>query len=216
VTEREPVGVLGGTFDPIHLGHLSLAEAARDRMGLRRVWLVPCAVPPHKLPAHVTRAEHRAAMIALAILDRPGLELCDVELRTGTVQYTIDTLRALRGAPWNVNPVFLLGFDSLTELPTWRQPSALLEEFDLVVVDRPDDPRSAAPLAPEVSRAMAETPAAFGSVGLGRGGRVFRLPVPPAAISSRDIRARAAARASLAGLVPPSVARYIQHNGVYD
>ncbi len=214
MAETEAVGVLGGTFDPVHLGHLAIAEAARDRLGLRRVWFLPCAVPPHKDPAGVTPAEHRAAMIALAILDRPGLELCDVELRTGRVQYTIDTLRALRHPPWSVNPVFLLGFDSLAELPTWRLPSALLAEFDLVVVDRPDDPRSVSPLSPEISRALAATPPRLRDVELGRGGRVFRLPLS-VEISSRAIRARAAAGGPLTGLVPESVARYIQHNHVY-
>ena len=214
MSDPEVVGVLGGTFDPVHLGHLAIAEAARDRLGLGRVWLVPCAVPPHKDPSSVAPAEHRAAMIALAILDHPGLELCDIELRAGRVQYTIETLRALRRPPWSVNPVFLLGFDSLTELPTWHLPSALLAEFDLVVVDRPDERRCLAPLSPEISRADAATPERPGDVDLGRGGRVFRLPLS-VDISSRAIRARASGGGSLTGLVPESVARYIQHNDVY-
>jgi len=218
VVDREVVGVLGGTFDPVHFGHLVVAVQARDRLGLRRMWLLPCAVPPHKDPAGVAPAEHRVAMITAAIAGRPGLELCDLELRTGTVQYTIDTLRALRREPWSVNPVFLLGFDSLAELPTWRLPTALLAEFDLVVVDRPDDPRGTARLAPEVVRAMMPTPSGtdgWERAALGRGGRVFRLPVPPVPISSRAVRACAAAGGSLADLVPDSVARYIQDNRVY-
>lgn len=218
MADREPVGVLGGTFDPVHFGHLVIAEQARERLGLRRIWFLPCAVPPHKDPVGVASAEHRAAMIAAAIARRPGLELCDFELRTGIVQYTIDTLRALRRAPFHVNPVFLLGFDSLAELPTWRLHTALLTEFDLVVVDRPDDPRGTARLAPEVVRVLTQAPSDAEScarIGLGRGGRVFRLPVPPTPISSHVVRARAAAGDSLAGLVPDSVARYIQDKHVY-
>ncbi len=215
--EREVVGVLGGTFDPVHLGHLALAETVRDRTGLKRIRLLPCAAPPHKDPSGVAPAEHRAAMLAAAILDRPGLELCDLELRSGVVQYSIDTLRTLR-RDGELEPVFLLGLDSLVEIPTWRRPAELLAEFDLIVVDRSVDPPDLTRLAAELQATIVEAPEGlegFRRARLGMGGRVFHLPMACVPISSRDVRARAAAGLGLRGLVPDSVARYILDKGLY-
>jgi len=215
--EREVVGVLGGTFDPVHLGHLAVAEHVRNRTGLRRVWLLPCAIPPHKDPERVSPTEHRTAMVAAAVAAQPGLELCDLELRSGAVRYSIDTLRTLRDG-WHVDPVFLLGLDSLVEIPTWRRHTDLLAEFDWIAVDRSVEPAPHATFSPESHGTIVEAPRSvegWRSVHLGAGGRVFRLPMPIVPISSREVRARAATGQSLEGLVPDSVARYIQDNRVY-
>lgn len=219
----EVVGVLGGTFDPVHVAHLELAEAVRAALGLRRVLLVPCAVPPHKDQAMPTAASHRLEMIRLAIADRPGLEVSTIELDRGGTSFTIETLRALRLGPPPCLPVFVLGTDSLTEIESWRDYRSILEEFDLAAVRRPGAPAGAvrARLGAEVVDRIRMIPAGAGPRGLlpeievGRGGRVFLVEISPADISSSRIRALAKRGESLDGLVPAQVARYIRANDLY-
>ena len=207
-------GVLGGTFDPVHLGHLEIARRVRERTGVERVLLVPSAVPPHKREARLAPPRDREAMLRLAVAGESGLEVSTIELDTGAVCYTIDTLERLRRGPPRLVPVFILGLDSLADLATWKDFRRLIHEFDMVAVDRP----GAGPdLPPEVHRVLLELPDPADRAGLdlGRGGRIFRLGLPPIPISSREIRARAASGGDLAGLVPPAVARYIFSNGLY-
>ena len=199
------VGVLGGTFDPVHEGHLHAASSVRAALGLPRVVLLPCARPPHKPGTSASDAD-RLEMLRLAVADRPGLEICTWEIDRGGTNYTIDTLRALRRERgWD--PVFVVGTDALVDLPSWRQPEALLAEFDLVVVDRPG--RSADPTGPRV---LPWT----GAADLGRGGRVFRLALAPRDVSASEIRRRCAAGEPLSDLVPPAVARYIRERKLYS
>ncbi|HKQ60156.1 MAG TPA: nicotinate (nicotinamide) nucleotide adenylyltransferase [Candidatus Polarisedimenticolaceae bacterium] len=211
------VGVLGGSFDPVHVGHLALAEAVRRALPLSRVLLLPCAVPPHKPQRLLGAAEHRAAMLRLALEDHPGLELCTLELERGGVCYTIDTLRTLRRSQPPRDPVFLLGMDSLVELPTWRFYPQLLAEFDWVALDRAgselEQVRSR--LDEEVLSRLRPDLSGLGDRPLGSGGRVLHLAVTPPDVSSSEVRARAAASESLDGLVPPAVARYIHREGLY-
>jgi nicotinate-nucleotide adenylyltransferase len=214
-----PVGVLGGTFDPVHLGHLAIADEVRRRMRLSRVLLTPTAVPPHKTAERLSDADHRESMIRLALQGREGLELCALELHRDRVCYTIDTLRSLRDGTPPVQPLFLLGTDSLLQLQTWRDYSEMLREFDLVVVDRAGQGLAASSdeLDSEISRRIVvlagSTPGASSEPG--RGGRVFHLRFDPVAISSSAIRARAAAGLELTGLVPPAVAKYIDRTALY-
>ncbi len=212
----ETVGVLGGTFDPVHLGHLHVATEVRARLGLRRVLLVPAAVPPHKDSRGVAPAHHRRAMLELALVDREGLELCLLELRRGGVSYTVDTLRALAGGEPPLRPLFIVGLDALAELPTWREHRALLRAFDLVAVDRPEGGGSH-PLEPEVAARLVTPRSAehLAALDPGRGGRVFRVAIPEVAIASSDVRARIAMDEPLDGLVPPAVARYIREHRLY-
>lgn len=206
------VGVLGGRFDPIHLGHLRVAEEVLRRLELPRVLLMPCAIAPHKRGAPLTAGAERLAMIRLAVEGRSGLEASSLEIDRGGVSYTIDTLRALR-ATLGAAPVFVLGMDALLEIETWHEHRALLREFDLVVVDRPghDLRRLLSSLPAEVAARIAPA----GTAPLGEGGHIHQLPVEPLSISSSEIRARAAAGEPLDGLVPAVVARYIQQRGLY-
>lgn len=199
------VGVLGGTFDPVHEGHLHAAESVRAALGIERVALLPGAIPPHK-PGPRASAADRLEMLRRAVADRPGLEVDTYELDRGGTNYTIETLRALRAAR-GFTPVFILGTDALADLPTWRLPQALCAEFDLVVVDRPG--RAAEPPSPA-------TLPWTGATDLGRGGRVFRLVVEPLAVSASEIRRRCAAGEPLGELVPPPVARYIRERKLYS
>ena len=199
------VGILGGTFDPVHEGHLHVASSVRAAVGLPVIYLLPCAVPPHK-PGPSASDAQRLAMLRLAVAGRDGLDVCTWEIDRGGTNYTIDTLRALRRERgWD--PVFLVGSDSLAEIPTWKEPRALLAEFDLVAVERPG-----AALGATATGVRPWT----GSPDLGRGGRVYRLEVEPLDVSASEIRRRCAAREPLGDLVPPAVGRYIRERSLYS
>lgn len=207
---RRVAGVLGGTFDPVHLGHLAAAERVLDALELPEILLMPCAIPPHKAGARWSRAEDRLAMLRIAVEGRPGLSVSTLEIDRGGVSYTIETLRALRGEH-DVDPVFVVGTDSLADLPSWREPEALRREFDWVVVDRPSRglPGSLADAIPVEGRAAPLVPP------LGSGGRLLRLVAPAVPISASDVRLRAARGEPLDGLVPPKVAGYIHRRRLY-
>jgi len=212
------VGVLGGTFDPIHVGHLHLAEEVRRILRLPRILMMLSARPPHKTADDLAPVAHREAMLRAALEDRPGLEIDTVELERPDVAYSIDTLRWLRDGSRRCTPLFILGMDSLIDLPTWREWRELLREFDLLVADRCRGAADIDGLVDEVRARLVElddTEEMPGDLELGRGGRVFRMPVQPVAVSSSGVREKAAAGLALDGLVTPSVARYIQTHGLY-
>ena len=218
----EAVGVLGGTFDPVHVGHLHVAQGVRRVFRLPRVLLVPCATPSHKSPVEISPSEHRIAMLRLAIAGETGLEVSTLEVDRGGTSFTIDTLRTLRNGGRSA-PVFIVGLDALADLPTWREHRRLVEEFDLVAVDRPGGSLEEAlrSLGSGITRRIVHVPSEPGTPALaalpppGEGGRIFHLVLPPIPVSSREIRALSAAGAPLASLVPPAVARYIQTQGLY-
>ncbi len=217
------VGVLGGTFDPVHLGHLAMAERTLEVLGLDSLLLLPSSIPPHKSRPRLTAVEHRLAMLRLALEERPGLGICTLETDSGGVCYTIDTLRRLRDGRSPIRPVFVLGCDSLAEITTWRDYRELIEEFDIVAIDRPgstlDELRSHLPS--EITEALVEIPDGLEGADClrelppGLGGRIYHISMTPCPVSSSEIRENAASGASLAGLVPPAVAGYIQENGLY-
>ena len=207
-----PVGILGGTFDPVHRGHVALAEAVRRELSLPRVLLLPCSLPPHKPERRIAPAYERLEMLYLATEDRPGLSVATDELARGGVCYTIDTLRALRAR--GETPVFLLGADALAEIETWREYRALLEEFDVVAVERAAVDGVPPEMAwPESVRSrLAARPA---TPPLGAGGRIVRVAALPPAVSSRQVRARLASGRPVTDLVPARVDRYIQLRRLY-
>ncbi len=132
------LGILGGTFDPIHHGHLVIAEEAREALGLERVLVVPAATPPHKPGRPVTAAEHRLAMAELATAGNPAFAVSRVELDRGGRSFTVDTLETLRAerGPGVEDPWFILSSEALAELPSWRRPDRILELCRLAVVPR--------------------------------------------------------------------------------
>jgi nicotinate-nucleotide adenylyltransferase len=211
------VGVLGGTFDPVHFGHLHVADAVRQALSLHQVLLMPAAVPPHKTHGARAGAFDRLAMVRLAVADRRGLEASSFEIDRGGVCYTIDTLRALRDE-WDMTPLFVVGMDALEEIGTWREHEALLREFDFAAVDRPGGSivEAARRLGPtHAARVVSAGPSPPADAHLGSGGRVYHLPIPVVDVSSSLVRARAAAGQSLHGLVPPPVAAYIRERRLY-
>ena len=197
------LGLLGGSFDPIHRGHVAIARAARDARRLDRVLLAPSGSPPHK--GVVAPAEHRLAMVRLAIGDEPGLEATDRELRREGPSYTVETLREIRGESGEaVELFFIVGADSLPELPSWRAIDEIVRLARIVAVTRtgtPLDPGAAlgGRLPEAVLRRMRED-------------AVEMEPVP---VSSTDIRDRLARGLEIGGLVPPAVEAYIREHGLY-
>ena len=196
------IGILGGTFDPIHLGHLAIAEAALDRLALDRVILIPAGRPWLKSDQMVTSAAHRLAMVRLAIEDRPELEVSSIEVDRPGPTYTVDTLAELRSELGSGVELYLvLGMDSVRELRRWRYPERLFDLCTVVAVSRPD--------SPDVSSAEIED--SFTSAH----GRIRMVRGPMLDISATDIRLRVAEGRSISDSVPPSVERYIREHGLY-
>jgi nicotinate-nucleotide adenylyltransferase len=194
------VGILGGTFDPIHHGHLVIAEEAREALGLERVLLVPAASPPHKPGRPVTDAAHRLAMAELAIAGNPAFTVSRLEVDRGGASYTVDTLDALRAAgveqPW-----FILSAEALAGLPAWRDPARILELCRLAVVPRGGYESLGPPWVTEHFPGLED--------------RVAFLPAPLLPISGSVVRRRAAAGRSVRYLVPDAVAAYIASHRLY-
>lgn len=193
------VGVLGGTFDPIHLGHLALAEEAREALGLERVLFVPAAMPPHKQGRQITSPDHRRAMVELAVADNTAFEVSTVELARPGPSYTVDTLAAL--AEHARELTLLLSAESFAELPDWHQPRRIIELARIAVA-----PRAGYELR---SRGWLEDRLP------GTGDRVRFLDGPNLRVSASEIRARVAAGRSVRYLVAASVARYIAEHQLY-
>ena len=208
-------GLLGGTFDPIHAGHLDVAEAARIAVGLDRVLLVPANVPPHR-QAPGASAAHRFAMAALAVQDRPGVYVSDLEMSSTEPSYTSATLDKLTAQGVDTGTVsFIIGADAFREIRTWKTFPEILDRCLFVVVSRPGSPATALRGAlPELSGRMIE--AADMSRRDGRPEpRIILVDAPTAPVSSTDIRRRVAASVSIAGLVPDAVARHILKHRLY-
>lgn len=191
---------MGGTFDPIHLGHLAIAEEARETLGLERVLFVPAARPPHKPDRPVTPAEHRLAMVELAIAGNPCFAASRIELDRDGPSYTADTLEALR-AEGHLDLWFILSTEALAGLPDWHRPERVLELSRLAVV-----PRGQASV-PDSAWLRDRFP--------GLDDRVTFLPGPLLPISGSVVRRRLAAGRSIRYLVPDAVARYLADHQLY-
>lgn len=196
----ERLGVLGGTFDPPHYGHLALAEAAREQLGLTRVLFVPAGEPPHKPGRPITPAHHRAAMVQAAIADNPAFVLSRVDLDRPGPHYTVDMLALLEQEYPRAVFFFLMGSDSLVEFPTWRDPAGILRKAVLAVMNRPGYPVDWEALERAVP---------------GIRERVVFVDAPMLDISASDLRRRAREGRSLRYLVPPAVEAYIREHGLY-
>jgi nicotinate-nucleotide adenylyltransferase len=204
-------GLLGGTFDPIHAGHLDLARAARRALRLDQVVLLPSSVPPHRSPPRAS-APHRFAMAALAIQDDDGLVLSDVELQAGGPSFTADTLDRLARFGWDVRQLaFILGADAFRDIESWKDYPSFLDRCHFVVVSRPGLPASALREALPGLRERMRDP----SAGLGGPPVIVLVDAETAPVSSTDVRERLASGRTIEGLVPPAVAAYIARHGLY-
>jgi nicotinate-nucleotide adenylyltransferase len=191
------IGLMGGTFDPIHLAHLIIAEEALEAFGLDRVIFIPSAGPPHKPGRRVSPIEDRLEMVRLAVAGDPRLEVTDLEARRPVPSYTIETVRELRREYGEHEKLyFIMGADSLTQFFTWKDPEALLSACEFVVVPRP-------------------------GVGMQEADERIRtkaliLDAPMLDISSSDIRERVRRGRSIRYLVPPEISAYIAEKKLYS
>lgn len=199
------VGIFGGTFDPVHTGHLILAEQCREQGRLDEVWFVPAAYPPHKDEPSLTRFEQRVEMLALAIAGNPAFRIDDLEKERPGPSYTADTLAELRRRHPVHEFLLLIGSDTLLDLPHWYQPLRVLEQAGLLVMTRP----GSTVLTQKQLREQLQLPE----------GAPLRLEViesPQIDISSRDLRRRAADCRSLRYFLPRAVECYIHDKRLYQ
>jgi nicotinate-nucleotide adenylyltransferase len=198
------VGVFGGTFDPVHFGHLILAEQAREQGRLEEVWFVPAARPPHKREGDLSRFEHRSEMLTLATAGNPAFRVLDLEKDRPGPSYTVDTLTELRRREPAANLWLLIGSDTLEDLGSWHERQRLPELAGLLVMTRP-------------GHVVLDAESVSGSLGVssGAGLRMQVLEVPQIDISSRDLRRRAATGRSLRYLLPRAVEVYIREKHLY-
>jgi nicotinate-nucleotide adenylyltransferase len=193
------LGLFGGTFDPIHLGHLILAESCREAMRLDRVWFVVAATPPHK-PEGRTPVNDRIEMARIATAGHPAFEVSEIEARTTGPNYSFETLEAVHRDLPEDELFFLIGADSLAEFPSWRRPDRIAELATIVVVNRPG-------IDPEVTL----SPPDFGP----NAHPIQRVSVPPIGIASHDLRRRVSEGRSIRYLVPRGVEAYIGEQKLY-
>ena len=216
MTPAGGIGVLGGSFNPVHLGHLRAAEEVREDQALDEVLLVPAAVPPHKDATGIAPAQHRLRMLELAIAGRPGLRAARLELDRPGPSYTIDTLRALRAENGDRRLVFAVGWDAFREIGTWKEHTAIFATCDVVVVTRPPGPTRLTiediPVAAKEAFCYDPSSESFRHAS----GYVLSLQrITALDISAAAIRARVAAGRSIRFLVPPAVEAYIQAHQLY-
>jgi nicotinate-nucleotide adenylyltransferase len=211
-------GILGGTFDPIHVGHLALAEAARRALALDRVLLVPAHDPPHKPAQPRASAYHRFAMAALAVAGHDALELSDMELLRLGPSYTAGTLRALLAAGYKTTQLFFItGGDAFADIATWREYPSLLDMAHFVVVTRPGWAARGTPaILPNLASRMHDLQTEPGA-GIDTSGQPLILLLDAATpdVSATRIRGQLAEGRSITGLVPPAVERHIHRHHLY-
>ena len=189
------IGLYGGTFDPIHLGHLILAETCREACGLDRVWFVVAGAPPHK-PGGRTDVSHRLEMVRLAVAGNPAFEVSEIETRRPGPHYSVETLEAIARERPEDELFFLIGADSLVDLPHWRAPDKILRLASLVVANRPGFEPPALDVPPDSKP-------------------IQRVTIPPIGIASHEVRRRRLEGRSIRYQVPRAVEAYIDAHGLY-
>jgi nicotinate-nucleotide adenylyltransferase len=198
------LGLFGGSFDPIHLGHLLLAESAREQCRLDQVWFLPAAVPPHKLDRQLTPGEKRIEMLELAIGGHPDFSVSSHEIDRGGVSYTVRTLGHFRGLDPDGELFFILGADMLADLPNWREAARVCELAVPIVACRAGTAEPDFGCLKDIARP--ERIEEF---------RRHRIESPQIELSSTEIRRRVAEGSSIRYRTPRAVEKYIQTHGLY-
>jgi len=210
------IGVLGGTFDPVHLGHLAVAATARERFVLDNILFIPAASPPHKLDAPLAPFGDRVAMLRLALADQEGFAISEMECDRPGPSYSIDTLRELRQQLGEGAQLFFcIGMDAFAEITSWKYHADLFRYADFVVVERSE--AGGVTLAEFIAAGLPSfQPHGAGEwAGANGTGRILSLAMASVPVSSTLVRERALRGESLAGLVPEPVAGYIAAHGLY-
>lgn len=200
----EKIGIMGGTFDPIHNGHLLLGKQAYQEYHLDEIWYMPSGEPPHKKGHRITQSAHRCAMVRLAVEDEPGMHLSEFEtMRSGTT-YTAQTLETLRQEYPEHEFFFIMGADSLYEMENWYYPEQVLSMACVLVAERKYDKRHRS--MDEQIRYLQEK----------LGGHILRLHCQEMDIASEQIRKMVSDGVAVDSLVPSKVAAYIKENHLYQ
>jgi nicotinate-nucleotide adenylyltransferase len=207
------IGLLGGTFDPIHCGHLDLAGVAQAALRLDRMLIITANIPPHR-PQPAASAYHRFAMVALAVAGRSDWRAADLELRCDAPSYTSTTLDRFHERGYTPSELyFVIGADAFADIATWRDYPRILDGTHFAVVSRPGFPvgelaQRLPSLAPRMTRPRSDTALHVDPL-------ILLIDEPTADVSSSAIRRRLTAAESIDGLVPPSVAQHIEQHGLY-
>jgi nicotinate-nucleotide adenylyltransferase len=186
------IGLLGGTFDPPHFGHLLVAQEALYQCGLEKIWFIPSSIPPHKINKRITDDAHRIAMVREAITENPYFEISLIEFERAGRSYTIDTIKELKRKFRNDDFYFIIGADMINNLPNWKSIDELIEEITFIGVKRPGY--------------IIESPYQ---------NKIIQIDVPGLEISSSDLRARFQNSHNTRYLLPETVRKYIEVNGIY-
>jgi len=210
---EKPIGILGGTFDPVHHGHLRLALECLEALGLAEVAMVPLHTPPHR-KSPVASPEQRREMLSLALEGVPGLRLEDCELRRGGVSYTIDTLAELRTRHGDTPLCLILGMDAFGALHTWRQWPLLLQRAHIIVVQRPGSETAItnSEVASVYTNASVNSPHELRAT---PAGGIYRIRIPLLDISATRLREMIGAGRDIRFLLPPAVVDYIEARQLY-
>src|SRR6478672_7353513 len=211
-TAARRIGILGGTFDPIHWGHLDLGDVAVNELKLSRLFVITSNVPPHR-PQPLASGYHRFAMVALSVLDRPEWRAADLELRHDAPSFTARTLELFHDRGYLSSELFfIIGADAFAEIGSWRDYPNILDAAHFAVVSRPgfsvkDLPRRLPKLADRMARPPIDEVAQIDPL-------IILIDAPTAGVSSTAIRDYLVAGESIAGLVPPAVQQHIAHHGL--
>jgi nicotinate-nucleotide adenylyltransferase len=198
------LGLYGGSFDPVHYGHLLLAECCREELRLDAVWFLPAAISPFKKEQAPSPARHRVEMLKLALAGHEAMHVTTLEIDRGGVSYTVETLAEIRRLQPEAELFFLMGADALRDLPTWREPARICELAIPVVAERANHPG----VDYDVLRGVA-APERLEMI------RRFRVTVPLVDLSSTDLRRRVAEGKSIRFRTPRAVEKYIETHGLY-
>lgn len=211
----KPIGILGGTFDPIHYGHLRLAEEMLELAGLQQIRFIPAGNPPHRDAPQVS-AEHRSNMVKLAIAGQPAFILDEREVVKQGKCYTVDTLRELRGELGKDLPLCLLmGGDAFLQLHTWHEWEQILDLAHIVVGYRPGFTLEKSDTAPKLYEHYQKRLCSVDSLSGQAAGGIAELAIPKLEISATLIRARVSDHRTIRYLLPETVANYIYQNHLY-
>ena len=218
-TERQRIGLLGGTFNPVHLGHVRAAEEVRLKFRLNQVLFIPSYIPPHKQTTDIAPPEDRFAMVELALRPHPKLIASALEIEAREKSYSVITLNKLRVIYPAARIFFILGVDAFLEIETWKSYREVLERCRFIVISRPGFNLAGARkvLPAEYSRKIRgwRRPGPVGEDWLARF-RIFLVPIKALDVSSTEIRRRVRAGRSIRGLVPGPVEEYIRKKNLYQ
>lgn len=200
---KSKYAIMGGTFDPIHIGHLFAAEEVRVKLGCQKVIFIPSGNPPHKKEQVLTDSSHRYAMTLLATASNPNFEVSDIEIKRNGYTYTLDTVKKLKGYyGLDVELLFITGADALLEIETWYKVEELLKLCSFVAVTRPGYDKS------KLEQKLAHLQSKYNS-------SLYIVDVPGLSISSTDLRSRVLQGTSIKYLVPENIENYIREHNLY-